>query len=296
MKLHLDTSMMDEILRQWDGAEDYSAVYEMPVFREMLRHTEDFNRRKISPEEYLADFMRNAEMKSRRAEIEQNLAIIRSVDLNRLASQIAACLPPLDEALEFTIHPFMGRAGQALWDKVAIDVVSWPEPCDPDEFLNRCVLTLIRHEVHHLGYMRLRRVADIGELTTRSLLAADFILNMQMEGGAEVCGGQNEGRPLNGKERERLREGVIRYHSLTARWLSDPDGEITEADFDDYYTLWGQDSAAYWMGEYGCRALIESSQAADTAACMAMEPQEWFDRLCALFEQTTNGGSRHAQS
>ena len=282
MKLHLDTSMMDEIIRQWDGDEDYSAVYEMPIFKKMLQHTADFTRREISPEEYLADFMRNAEMKSRRAEIEENLALMRAIDLDQLAQQITAYLPPIEQKLEFTIYPFMGRGGQALWDKAAIDIVPWQEISDPVEYQNN-ICRLIRHEVHHLGYMRLRHVFDLKELTTPALLAADFVLNIQMEGGAEVCGGQIEDRPLNDQERKRLHDGVVRYRAIIERWLSKPDGEISDADLTDYYSLWGPEGASYWMGEYGCRALIESSQAENTAACMAMEPQEWFNWVAALF-------------
>lgn len=282
MKLYIDTSMMDEILRCWYSDEDYSAVYEMPIFKEMLRNSEAFLRRPIAPEEYLTDFMRNSEMKSRRAEIERNLAMIRTIDLHSLAVEISAHLPLNSENLEFTIHPFMGRGGQALWDKAAIDVIPWQPVSGPEEYLDSVCRT-IRHEIHHLGYMRLRHVFNLEELTTPALLAADFILNIQMEGGAEVCGGQIENRPLNVQERERLRNGVASHRTIIDRWLAKPDGEITEADLNDYYSLWGPEGASYWMGEYGCRALIDAGQAANTAACMAMEPQEWFDRVAALF-------------
>lgn len=281
MKLHLDTSMMDEILRQWDGAEDYSAVYEMPIFREMLRHTEGFLRREIAQEEYLTDFMQNASMKARRAEIEENLALMCTIDLDQLARQISAYLPPAGQEPEFTIHPFMGRGGQALRDKAAIDVIPWKEVSSPEEYLS-FTTRLLRHEVHHLVYMRLRHVYDLSELTTPALLAADYVLNLQMEGGAEVCGGQIEDRPLNGQERERLRGGIVRCRALINRWLAKPDGDITESDLADYYTLWGQDGVSYWMGELTCRALIESGRAANTAACMSMEPQEWFELAADL--------------
>lgn len=282
MKLYLDTSMMKEILRQWDGDEDYSAVYEMPIFMEMLRNSETFVRREISHQEYLTDFMQNTQMKARRTEIGQNLALMRTINLDQLAREISAYLPPIEQELEFTIHPFMGRGGQALWDKAAIDVIPWEPVSGPDEFLNN-VRCIIRHEVHHLGYMRLRHVYALKELTTPALLAADFVLNLQMEGGAEVCGSQIESRPLNDQERERLRGGVSHCRAIIDRWLAKPDGEITEADLTDYYSLWGPDGTSYWMGEYGCRALIESGRAANTAACMAMKPQEWFDCVSALF-------------
>lgn len=290
MKLHLDASMAEEILRQWAGEHDYSKVYEMPIFRELLRHRREFAQTEISQEDYLNELLHvdGIDMEAHRAEIERNAALIRTADLGRIAREVTEYLPPIDREMDFTIHLTIGVAGQALGDKLGID----PSPCpwfpadgsDAEVYMKRWVEPTLRHEIHHLGRNRIRESIPIDRLTSLRILARDMMQEIQSEGGAVMCENLCSGRPLTEEERQKLRGGIARYRAILNRWQANPDAEIADADWNDYYSLWDQDKPVYWMGELMCRALIESGRASGVADCMAMEPVELFDAAAALVE------------
>lgn len=286
MNLILDTTLIDCILGQWNkSTNDFTEVYNHPVFRQLLAHAEDFQKREIGAEQYLYDLLHidNIDMQQHQREIERNLAILKGVDLSKTAKEVEAFLPKdvCERMGNIYVHPVIGIGGLSIGDFFAID----PAPCpwypadgsDAKKYLEEFIYPLLRHEPHHTGYRQIRPCADIKQLQNLGELAADMIRQIQMEGGAVLCEKQCLARILS---KDELAEGAERFRKcdeLIRNWLKHGECEISEDDWTAYYTLWGPEKLAYRLGEYICLLLIQYGAVASVGDCMAMEPLELWE-------------------
>lgn len=285
MEFYLDTRLIDAVLRAWDRADpDFSAVYAMDIFQNLRKRAEDFQQRTLTDAEYL-DFLLHIDgidMRAHRTEIERNLALIRSVDMEALLQRVNSFLPAsaAGDARSLPVHVVIGLAGLAGEDYVVLD----PSPCpwfpadgsDAEAYLEKFVKPVLRHEMHHVGYYRAHAAAPGDTPADVRQLAVDFIRQMQMEGGAILCEGGAELHLLSPEEEKRLEAGLARYLPILQEWRERADAEITEADWNQYYSLWEDDKPVYWMGVLMCCRLAASGRAGSVADCMAMQPDEFF--------------------
>ena len=126
MNLILDTTLIDCILRQWNkSTNDFTEVYNHLVFRQLLAHAEDFQKREIGAEQYLYDLLHidNIDMQQRQQEIERNLAILKEVDLLEISKEVEAFLPKdvCERMGNIYVYPVIGIGGLSIGDFFAID-------------------------------------------------------------------------------------------------------------------------------------------------------------------------------
>lgn len=280
MRLIFDTKLIDSILEQWqNGTEDFSSVLADEHFLRLLAHAEDFQQKKLSSSEYLYDLLHieGIDMRAHLAEIRRNLGYILSVDLEKIAQEVQAYLPAgADSEKEIRICPIIGIGGQAFDDFMAIECAPnpWfpPDGSDREVYLADYVLPTLRHELHHIGFMRVQGVKSIAQLQNCGDLAMDFAQQFQMEGSATLCEKQQGVPRLDAGEQARICEAFPRLYGYVQEWLSTPNRPIRQEDWDRYYVLWGEDKPAYWLGAALCRLLIQGKKIASVAEFIRIEP------------------------
>lgn len=284
MKLHLHTELVDAVLQCWmHESTDFSQVYRHPVFVEMRKRAEDFQQKRISDDEYLHALLHSdgIDMQSHAAEIRRNANLISGAELSLLAAQVQQYLPleaHLD-AGEIHVYLFIGAAGYALNDAILLD----PSPCSwfpedgshPFEYLDRFIGPTLRHELHHMGFNRMKPQRRIQEMKTLAHLAEDYAFQIQMEGSALMCEKLIRQRMLNQYENEWLKERLKRCMMLIGRWRKLGDFPIDEDDWREYYALWGEEKIAYHLGELVFRKMLEPGADIPVSEGISTQPEEW---------------------
>ena len=272
--------MIDAVIREWENeTNDYSPVLADARFQTLLSHAKDFQRTDLDGLSYLNSLLHidDIDMRNHLAEIQRNLAIIRSVNLKQLAQNVQDYLP--ESALsgsEIRICPMIGIAGLALDDFVVID----PSPCpwfpadgsDKETYLSTFILPVLRHELHHVGYKRLHPVRNSAALKTCSELAADYAQQFQMEGTAKLCEQCWRGESLDASEYQKLCDSFYQYYGWIQEWLRTPGHPIEQKDWSAYDALWSGDKPVYWLGRSICVLLIQRGMIHAVSDCVQIEP------------------------
>lgn len=288
MKMILDCSAIDAILEAWNsGSNDFTQLYCHSAFQLLLKHAQDFQQKTFSPEEYLRKLVSidNIDMRQHRTEIVRNLNYIREINLSKICDDTAEFLP--EKASKnignIRVVPFIGIGGLAIGDCVFID----PSPCPwfPDDgsnrqnYIEKYIYPTLRHELHHIGYSRIRVSPPISEISTRSELAIDFALQLQMEGGAVLC--QKNGTRTASK-------GPKLLHLLTwckdviDKWKKAANQSVENEDLETYFSLWENDKPVYWLGEMLCSLLIHHGKAKSVGECMLLNPLSMIDMAYSI--------------
>lgn len=286
MNLHFDTRFIESVLSHWrDGDLDWSDSIRMPIFQTMRKQAENYRRAEVEPYQYLNELLHigGIDMSLRAREIRRNLKLITSVDLGEIEKEVNSFLPRsmVDDHASVTIYPFIGISGYAKHDYIVID----PSPCpwfpadgsDPAAYLDHFIVPTLRHELHHIGYNRVFQDVDTKDMHTLNHLADDFVLQMQMEGGAKLCEKQCQRRDLTNSDLAKLADGITHAEKRYISWKDKGNREIDDQAWSCYYELW-EKKTAYWMGELGCLALMASGFSSSVAECMSLNPGSWFEK------------------
>ena len=284
MKLTFDTTFIDHILNRWGGGEEnYRQALQQPIYRWLLRHQSQFLQREPDPEEYLEQLLHidGIDMAQREEEIRRNLDYILSINLEEVVTTVQKYLPESvsrDDAV-ISIHFVIGIAGLSAYDHLILD----PSPCpwfvndgsDREFYLNGHVLPTIRHEMHHVGYMRIRHERNTDELATRGDLALDLLQETQMEGGAKVCEKDDQEWDLTEEGHRDLFAAAKRLEETTAKWFATESAAIEALDWSEYFSFW-ESGELYLLGEYMNKAMLAQKVYETIGDCMLAEPLEWF--------------------
>ena len=293
MTISLDRSAIDMILGAWNNrSNNFAQLYGHSAFQNLLRHAQDFQKKCISPEEYLHTLLHvnNIDMRQHRTEIVRNLNYISEVDLSRICSDTADFLPEevSKDIGNIRVVPFIGIGGLAIGDCVFID----PSPCPwfPEDgsnrqnYIEKYIYPTLRHELHHIGYSRIRVSPPISEINTLSELAMDFALQIQMEGGAMLCQNkQCDGNCTEEKNRQALRS--LRWcRNIIDSWIKTENHPIDDASMETYFSLWKNDKPVYWLGEMLCSLLIQSGKVKSVGECMMLDPLSMIDMAYSIID------------
>ena len=294
MQLSLNTKMIDAIIRQWEsGMHDYTVILSYPHFQAILSHAQDFQKVELNALDYLYDLLHidGIDMQDHLAEIQRNLATIRSVNLEQIALEVQGYLPESTySGRNVQICPMIGIAGLALDDLIVID----PSPCpwfpadgsDKNTYLSSFILPTLRHELHHVGYMCLHETHRIAALITRRDLAVDYAQQFQMEGSALLCQWQQNIGTLDRLEYLKLRDAFCHHYDQIQDWLRTPEHPIEQKDWNAYYALWSDDKPVYWLGQSLCTLLIQCRAIRTVAEYIQMEPLRMMQTARACFSHS----------
>lgn len=292
MKLYLDTQFLDLVLEQWaKGEHDYSKVYELPIFQAFWKHQEDYLHRPLSKEKCLHDllFIDDIDMESHKEEIVRNMNYIREIDLDMVLQHVKRYLPKecLCADRDVPIHLMIGIAGMALNDAIIMD----PSPCpwfvndgsNKEKYVNEHFIPVLAHELHHIGYKKIRQIAQTRKSKTTCELAANLLCELQMEGGAQLCESSWDGSAISAQEKEELKGSWKEIQSILIGWI-DRGLEIpTKADWDALTNGW-RSGLFYRSTLLMCKALISDGYYASVADCMLDEPLAVYEKMSRLLE------------
>ena len=297
MNMSLDRSAIDIILGAWNNSSnDFSQLYCHSAFLDLLRHAQDFQQRCISLEEYLHNLLHvnNIDIRQHRTEIIRNLNYISEVDLNKICNDAANFLP--EEVSKnignIRVVPFIGIGGLAIGDCVFID----PAPCPwfPDDggnkqkYIKEYICPTLRHELHHIGYSRIRLSPSVSEIKTLRELAMDFALQIQMEGGAMLC---QEKKTIVTSAETHMQKALrtLTWCKKTIDgWNNAENQTIDDASMGIYFSLWENDKPVYWLGEIICSLLIQHRSVKSVGECMMLDPLSMIDMACTISDTQTS--------
>jgi len=281
MKLVIDTRLVDAVLDS-----EYEKVYSDPMFLKLKEHAEDFQQCKLSGEEYLDQLLHldGIDILKDKETILRNCKILRSIDCQKIVDALERYLPheAIENVGQITVFPVIGIAGLAMEDFIVIDPAPYPwypsTGLDSEEYICKFLEPTLRHELHHVGCFALHGKTEIGDLKNTVMLAADYIHEMQLEGGAILCEKQDECKPLNEEENDMLNKALSRYMPVVRDWIVRND-EVNDADMNEYFQLWGESKHVYWLGELLCRKMISLGIYSCVAECMSDEPMKWIGNI-----------------
>lgn len=297
MKRTLDCSLINLILQAlYDNSGNSTRVYGHPVFQTLLAHTQDFRQKPISAEAYFCELLRVSGMDKERNRdgIFRNLRLIETVDWDEICRDTAGFLPTYAaEGFEkVRIVPCIGVAGLALRDCIVMD----PSPCpwfpdgvtDPGAYTERYVKATMRHELHHIGYARIRTSPPMEKIRSLRDLAGDFALQIQMEGGAMMCQMLGRTDPRTAEQMQGMQRRLRQYLSVLDRWIAAGETPPDKAALDFYFSLWAEDKPVYRLGQAICSLLMQSGIVHSVGACMEMDPMAM---LHAAYDILTKAGT-----
>lgn len=290
MKLYLDTQFLDLVLEQWSkGEHDYSKVYELPSFQAFWKHQENYLHRPLSQEECLHNllFIDDIDMESHMDEIIRNTSYIKEIDLDKVQKRVEAYLPQgcLDADVDLPIHLLIGVAGIAFQDAIIMD----PSPCpwfandgsDKEKYLNEHFIPTLSHELHHIGYQKIRQEAQARKSKTTRELAVNLLCDFQMEGGAQLCDIGWDGTAISIQEKEELFENWKEIESILNGWRERGLEMPTEADWDILTKGW-RGGFFYRSSMLMCKALISERYYTSVGNCMLDEPLTVYEKMRSL--------------
>lgn len=286
MRIILDTTLADCVLEQWEkGTSDFNEIYNHPVFKEILAHAEDFQKREIGAEQYLKELLHigNIDLYQHREEIERNLKLIKRIDFSVFPKEVERFLPKdaYEKIGEIYVYLMIGMGGLSLGNKIVFD----PSPCpwypadgsDEEKYISDFIYPLLRHEPHHSGYRHIHPIPMLSELHNLGDLAASMAQHMQLEGGATLCEKQCQSRLLSDDELEHGSNELRNCYERIQKWLKQADCEIDKEAWDYYYTLWGEKQLSYRLGEFIILLLIQCGDVKSVADCMIMKPLDMLE-------------------
>lgn len=292
MHLILDRSAVDLVLDVWrNGCSHFTQLYCNADFRLLLRHACDFQQREILPEEYLHTLLHLGDMQQHSKDIVRNLGYISEVDLDRICGEVSVFLPEgiWRQIGGIRVVPFIGIGGLAIGDCIFVD----PSPCkwfpadgsNRESYLENYVHPTLRHELHHIGYSRIRLSPPVSEISTLGELAEDFALQIQMEGGAMLCQKQQGMVPLAETQRQQTLRVLTGYKETIEGWRNAENQSVDNASMATYFSLWENEKPVYWLGERICSLLIQQGVAKSVGDCMLLDPLTMIGTACAVLQR-----------
>ena len=290
MKLHLDTQFVDLVLEQWaKGEHDYSKVYELPIFQAFWKRQEFYLHRSLTKEECLHDllFIDDIDMESHKAEIIRNIEYIKEIDLNALKCHVERYLPEfcLDVDMEIPVCLMIGIAGMAFGEAIIMD----PSPCpwfvndgsDKEKYLKEHFIPTLEHELHHVGYERIRTVTRTRESKTLRELVTNLLCDFQMEGGAQLCEIGWDESGITADEQKEWNESWQKIRTILEAWLQRGEQVPSEEDWELLTKGW-RGGLFYRSTMLMCKALVSAGYYNGVGDCMLDEPLALYEKANEL--------------